>query len=87
MRVARGIGFSVAVKTDVVMPRLSGPELARQAVVQRPELKVLYMSGYVDRAEGSRAVVEADSAFLQKPFTPAQLAHKVREVLGECERT
>lgn len=71
--------------TDVVMPRMSGPDLARQAVAQRPDLKVLFMSGYVDRALDSKAVVEANNAFLAKPFTPAQLALKVREVLGECD--
>jgi two-component system cell cycle sensor histidine kinase/response regulator CckA len=68
--------------TDVVMPRLSGPELARRVLPLRPGLKVLYMSGYVDRALGNRGRLDPDSAFLQKPFTPDQLAAKVREVLG-----
>ncbi len=66
--------------TDVVMPGMSGPELARRLTGLRPGLKVLYVSGYTDRGvapgEGPPAAV-----LLQKPFTPGVLAGKVREVL------
>jgi PAS domain S-box-containing protein len=66
--------------TDVIMPQLSGPELATRLVVLRPGLKVLFMSGYTDdRIAGGR--LPADGAFLQKPITTVTLTRKVRDVL------
>jgi two-component system, cell cycle sensor histidine kinase and response regulator CckA len=65
--------------TDVVMPGLSGHELAQQLLSARPGMKVLYLSGY---AQDAFAASEAHKAFLQKPFTLQSLARKVREVLG-----
>jgi PAS domain S-box-containing protein len=67
--------------TDVVMPKMGGPESADQLKAIRPEMKVLFMSGYADRAIASHQVLSAGTPFLQKPFTPAALARKVREVL------
>ncbi len=67
--------------TDVVMPRLSGKELARILLKRRPDMKVLYMSGYTDSAIVNSGILQKEVAFLQKPFTPAALAGKVREVL------
>jgi two-component system cell cycle sensor histidine kinase/response regulator CckA len=67
--------------TDVMMPGMSGPQLAQRLARLRPEMRVLYMSGYSDDALIRRGVVEQGAAFLQKPFTPDALAHKVREVL------
>jgi PAS domain S-box-containing protein len=67
--------------TDVVMPRMSGPQLAERLARDRPELRVLFVSGYADEAITRCGVSEAGSAFLQKPFTPVRLAQKVREVL------
>jgi two-component system cell cycle sensor histidine kinase/response regulator CckA len=67
--------------TDVVMPGVSGRELARSAAVLRPRMKVLFMSGYTDDAIVQHGVLAAGAFFLQKPFTPRSLAQKVREVL------
>jgi two-component system cell cycle sensor histidine kinase/response regulator CckA len=67
--------------TDVVMPRLSGKELAKLLVERRPEMKVLYMSGYTDSAIVNSGILQKEVAFLQKPFTPAALTSKVRDVL------
>ena len=69
------------VLTDVVMPGMSGSELVSRLQLLRPEIKVLFMSGYADRAIVHHGIIEAEMFFLQKPFTPALLAQKVREVL------
>lgn len=67
--------------TDVVMPRISGPELASRLVGMCSETKVLYMSGYNGEDVLRHGVLEGDS-FIQKPFTPESLARRVRDVLG-----
>jgi PAS domain S-box-containing protein len=67
--------------TDVVMPLMSGPELARRLVGARPRMKVLCMSGYTDDSIVRHGVVDGGVAFIQKPITAASLAKKVREVL------
>lgn len=68
--------------TDVIMPQMSGPELAKQVSRLRPEVKVLYMSGYTDDMIGQHGMLEDGVMFLQKPFTPDALARKVREALN-----
>jgi DNA-binding NtrC family response regulator len=67
--------------TDVVMPQMSGPELAKRLSVIRPAMKILCMSGYTDDAVLRHGLVESEIAFLQKPFTSETLARKVRDVL------
>jgi CheY-like chemotaxis protein len=67
--------------TDVVMPGLTGSELAQRLTAERTEMKVLFISGYTDDAVILRGVLSKEMPFLQKPFTIAQLARKVREVL------
>ncbi|MBI3455341.1 MAG: GAF domain-containing protein [Candidatus Rokubacteria bacterium] len=67
--------------TDVVMPQMNGRELADGLAPARPEMKVLYMSGYADEVIGHCGVLEPGIAFLAKPFTADALASKVREVL------
>ena len=64
-----------------VMPMMSGLELAGETWAMRPSLRVLYMSGYTDNVRDLPHVVNAMSSFLQKPFSPDTLVHKVREVL------
>jgi signal transduction histidine kinase/ActR/RegA family two-component response regulator len=69
--------------TDVVMPLMSGPELVQRVIRACPGLKVLFVSGYTDRALIHQGLRQPGTAFLQKPFTPETLARTVREVLDE----
>jgi PAS domain S-box-containing protein len=69
------------IMTDVVMPEMSGRELAQSLEVLHPGIKVLYMSGYTDDAIVRHGLLYQEIAFLQKPFTPEALMRKVREVL------
>ena len=72
--------------TDVIMPKINGPELARRVAQHWPRIKVLYMSGYTTNAIVHHGVLDEGLFFLQKPFLPAALAAKVREVLDAPPR-
>jgi CheY-like chemotaxis protein len=68
--------------TDVVMPGgMSGKDVAEQISALRPDVKILFMSGYTDDAIVHHGVLEEGTAFIHKPFVPTALARKVREVL------
>jgi CheY-like chemotaxis protein len=68
--------------TDIVMPGMNGPDLARQLVSLRPGIKVIFTSGYTDDAIARQGVLDPAVAFIQKPYRPKALARKIREVLG-----
>jgi PAS domain S-box-containing protein len=68
--------------TDVVMPGISGRELADRAKYIRPDMKILYMSGYTDQAVVHHGILESDAVLLQKPFTLSTLSAKLREILS-----
>ena len=83
LRIARGSGKAIdLLLTDVVMPGLSGKQLAEILVAEQPGLRVLFMSGYTDDALSSHGVLRPGVHYLQKPFSPDLLAQKVREVLN-----
>ncbi|RJP35542.1 MAG: PAS domain S-box protein [Candidatus Omnitrophota bacterium] len=67
--------------TDIILPRISGREVAEQIQKSYPRIRVLYMSGYTDNAIVHHGILNEGIAFLQKPFTPDILLHKIREIL------
>jgi CheY-like chemotaxis protein len=74
-------GYISLLLTDVSLPKIKGPLLASRLQQQRPEMKILYVSGYADNIISPNGVLQPDTAFLQKPFTGPVLCRKVREVL------
>ncbi|MFZ0770451.1 MAG: response regulator [Candidatus Sulfotelmatobacter sp.] len=85
MSVAKNHGSAIHLAvTDVVMPHLSGGQLATELAALRPETKVLFVSGYAGQTVVDHKVVDVENNFLQKPFTLKQLAGKVRSVLDHA---
>jgi PAS domain S-box-containing protein len=82
-RVDEHAGKIHALVTDVVMPGTNGRQLAEQLKARRPDLKVLYMSGYTDNVVVHHGVLDAGVKFLQKPITPSKLSAMVRETLDD----
>ena len=68
--------------TDVVMPNLSGVEMAQRLLSKYPQLKVLYMSGYTQDVIAHKGVLENDTAFINKPFSQEDLGNKIRSILS-----
>jgi CheY-like chemotaxis protein len=82
LSVASGYGHTIQlVVTDVVMPGMGAGQLVDGLLAQRPELKVLYISGYTDDEVTRRGITERGASFIHKPFTSVELMRKVREVL------
>jgi PAS domain S-box-containing protein len=71
--------------TDVVMPELGGRQMVEALLQSRPELKVLFMSGYIDDAVVRHGIIDGRQAFLRKPFSQADLVRKVDEVLEQAQ--
>ncbi|MFZ0277209.1 MAG: response regulator [Candidatus Sulfotelmatobacter sp.] len=82
LSVSRNHGSTIHLTvTDVVMPHMSGGELARELETLRPQTRMLFVSGYAGQTVLDHKVVDVENNFLQKPFTLKQLASKVRTVL------
>jgi CheY-like chemotaxis protein len=75
------------VLTDMIMPHMNGRELFALLSAARPDLKVLYMSGYTDQAVIGEGLLDEGAAYLQKPFTLDGLAQKIREVLSTAAQS
>ena len=80
------VGLIHLMVTDMVMPEMSGRELAERLKPLRPNMKILFVSGYTDKAMLHNGELDPGMAFLQKPFTLQTLARKVREVLYDRKR-
>ena len=82
---AKCVGPIHLLLTDVVMPQMSGPEVAEKILTVRPDIKVLYTSGYPDHPVFDQHGISHHAGFLQKPFSPHVLVQKVREVLDHVK--
>lgn len=78
----RNLGAVDVVVTDVVMPNMSGKQLVERLRLSKPEIKVIYISGYQSSVLATGNKFGANATFLQKPFRPAELSKTVREILA-----
>ena len=84
LQVAQSYGVSIRLLiTDVVMPGMCGRELAERLLAEQPGLRVIYVSGYTDDAVVRHGIESDRVHFVPKPYPPAALVARVREVLGE----
>jgi two-component system, cell cycle sensor histidine kinase and response regulator CckA len=87
LKIAEGRHWAIhLLLTDVIMPGGSGPDVADRLKERCPDLKILYMSGYTGTAMAHQGILKSGSPLLQKPYSPAVLLQKVREVLDEPRR-
>jgi two-component system cell cycle sensor histidine kinase/response regulator CckA len=85
LAIVKGYGSTIhLVISDVVMPNMSGGQLAKELEVRCPETKFLFVSGYPGKTVIDHEVLDFGSNFLQKPFTLKQLSSKIREILGQA---
>jgi two-component system, cell cycle sensor histidine kinase and response regulator CckA len=73
------------VVSDIMMPKLNGLELRKKAILRQPEMRFLFISGYAEDTIGQTAHLPKDAGYLEKPFLPIELAHKVRALLNQRE--
>ena len=71
--------------TDVILPEMTGPDLAKRLMARDPGMRIMFMSGYIDDSVVREEIRDKGIAYLQKPFTPANLVKKVRDVLDAVE--
>lgn len=71
--------------TDVVMPQMTGPQVAERLQALRPQMKVLYMSGYTDDAIAQHGVLKPCTEFMTKPFTTDTVLRRVRDLLDRAD--
>jgi signal transduction histidine kinase len=86
LRLVKAGGMPQLLLTDVIMPRMSGWSLAERLTALRPDIKVLFISGYSDHVVTEDRRLQEGVVLLQKPFSPAALAYKVRDVLDRFDR-
>lgn len=75
------------VVTDIVMPQMNGKELAQQCRSERPDVGILYMSGYLDSQLNTEEDLSGNTDFIAKPFRPAELLQKIEELIEQAETT
>ena len=80
LEVAAGHALDLLI-TDIVMPKINGSDLARRLRAQNPALRIVYISGYVGNVLDNQELLDAGTAFVQKPFSGRELTHTVRRLL------
>jgi CheY-like chemotaxis protein len=82
LRIAQAYGGMIdIILTDIVMPQMGGLALVEQLTLVRPKIKVLFMSGYAENVIAHHGKLDPGVSLLQKPFSPAALVHKIRDIL------